>query len=61
VANINTAVERWYFEKGSWPETNLNNIEADPEYFPEGEVRCPVDGTEYKLDGTTHRVQGHAH
>jgi len=61
VANINTQVERWYFEKGSWPDDNLNDIEADPDYFPDGEVRCPVDGSEYKLDGTTHRVTGHSH
>ena len=61
VANINTQVERWHFEKGTWPEDNLNNIEADPDYFPNGEVRCPVDGSEYKIDGTTHRVKDHSH
>ena len=61
VATINAQIERWYFEKGSWPANDLNDIEADPEYFPDGEARCPVDGSEYKLDGSTHRVKDHDH
>ena len=56
-AEINSAVERWYFEKGTWPRNNLSDIAADANYFPEGIPKNPVDGTSYRLDGTTHRVQ----
>ncbi|MFP4057498.1 MAG: type II secretion system protein [Candidatus Brocadiia bacterium] len=61
VANINTQVERWFFEKGEWPKNNLSDIGADPDYFPDGLPACPVDGSAYKLDPTTQRVKGHNH
>jgi len=61
VANINTQVERWYFEKGSWPAADLSDIAADTTYFPDGITTCPVAGTAYALDATTHRVTGHSH
>ena len=60
-ASINTAVEKWYFDKGTWPLDALTDIAGDPDYFPEGIPVCPVDGTPYALDSTTHRVTGHAH
>ena len=61
VANLNTQVERWYFEKGSWPKDDLSDIAADANFFPDGIPKCPVDGSAYTLDGTTHRVSGHTH
>ncbi|MFP4057497.1 MAG: competence type IV pilus major pilin ComGC [Candidatus Brocadiia bacterium] len=61
VANINTQVERWYFEKGSWPASDLSDIGSDADYFPDGLPTCPVDGSAYALDATTHRVTGHSH
>ena len=61
IANINTQVERWYFEKGSWPAADLSDIGADSNFFPEGVATCPVDGSAYAIDATTHRVTGHAH
>ncbi len=54
-ATINAAVERWYVEKGSWPATNLSDIGADVNYFPEGVPVNPVDGSSYTLNATTHR------
>lgn len=60
-ANINTQVERWYFNNGSWPANDLSDIGADDDYFPEGIPTCPVDGSAYALSGTTHRVTGHTH
>ena len=60
-AVINTAVERWYFENGAWPADDLSDIGADPDFFPDGLPVCPVDGSDYTLNGTTHRVTGHAH
>ncbi|MFN3189043.1 MAG: type II secretion system protein [Aureliella sp.] len=56
IAEINGAVERWYFEKGTWPADNLSDIAVDTNYFPEGIPTNPVDGSAYTLDSTTHRV-----
>lgn len=56
MAEINAAVERWYFEKGSYPNLNLSDISKDVQYFPEGIPVNPVTGKAYVLDGTTHRV-----
>jgi prepilin-type N-terminal cleavage/methylation domain-containing protein len=61
VANIEVQAELWYRNKGSWPAPDLSDLSADNEYFPDGLGLCPVDGTGYTLDGTTHRVTGHEH
>jgi prepilin-type N-terminal cleavage/methylation domain-containing protein len=61
VANINKQVERWRLEKGTWPKINLSDIGADPEYFPDGIPRCPVDGSQYTLNSSGYRVTGHSH
>jgi general secretion pathway protein G len=55
-ATINAAVERWYVEKGTWPATNLSDIGADTNYFPEGLPTNPVNSTPYTISATTHRV-----
>jgi prepilin-type N-terminal cleavage/methylation domain-containing protein len=55
-AEINSAVERWYFEKGSWPANDLSDIGADTGYFPAGLPTNPVDGSAYSLNAATHRV-----
>jgi prepilin-type N-terminal cleavage/methylation domain-containing protein len=55
-ATINAAVERWYIEKGTWPATNLSDIAADTNYFPESVPTNPTDGSAYTLNATTHRV-----
>ena len=54
--DIDLAVERWYFEKGTWPADNLSDIGADTTYFPNGFPINPTNGTAYTLDSTTHRV-----
>lgn len=59
-ANINTQVERYYFEEGAWPAADLSDIGADDDYFPDGVPDCPVCGDPYTL-GANHRVTGHAH
>ncbi|MFT5524262.1 MAG: prepilin-type N-terminal cleavage/methylation domain-containing protein [Pirellulaceae bacterium] len=58
IAEINSAVERWYFEKGTWPAADLSDIIADSNYFPDGLPKNPTgDGTgTYALD-TNHRAQ----
>ena len=55
-ATINAAVERWYIDKNTWPANDLSDIEAAGNYFPERIPTNPVDGSAYKLNGTTHRV-----
>lgn len=55
-ATINSAVERWYVEKGSWPANNLSDIGTDTNYFPDGVPTNPVDSSAYTLNATTHRV-----
>jgi prepilin-type N-terminal cleavage/methylation domain-containing protein len=54
-AEINAAVERWYFNNGTWPASNLSDIGADTNYFPNGVPTNPVDGSAYTLSATTHR------
>ena len=55
-ATINAAVERWYIEKGTWPDANLKDIGADTNYFPEGVPVNPTNNSAYSLNATTHRV-----
>jgi prepilin-type N-terminal cleavage/methylation domain-containing protein len=57
IAEINSAVERWYFEKGSWPADDLSDIGKDTNYFPEGLPKNPVSGAAYSLDSTSHRAK----
>lgn len=56
-AEINSAVERWYFEKGTWPKDNLSDIGVHADYFPTGLPKNPVDDSVYELDSSTHRVK----
>ena len=56
-ATINAAVERYYVETGSWPATNLADIGANVNYFPDGLPANPVTpATPYTIDATTKRV-----
>jgi general secretion pathway protein G len=55
-ATINSAVERWYVEKATWPANNLSDIGADTNYFPDGIPTNPTDGSAYTLNAATHRV-----
>src|SRR6476661_10317821 len=49
-AEINSAVERWYFEKGTWPADNLSDIGVDNSYFPNGVPVNPTNGAAYSLN-----------
>ena len=55
-SEINSAVERWYFEKGTWPADNLSDISTDINYFPNGLPTNPTNGAAYTLNSTTHRT-----
>jgi prepilin-type N-terminal cleavage/methylation domain-containing protein len=56
IAEINSAVERWYFEKGTWPANDLSDIATDSNFFPDGVPTNPVSGAAYSLNATTHRA-----
>ncbi|HZZ73519.1 MAG TPA: type II secretion system protein [Pirellulales bacterium] len=58
---IEVEAQIWYRNKGVWPASNLSDIQADTNYFPSSLPVCPVDGTSYTLDATTHQVVGHTH
>lgn len=55
-ATINAAVERFYVDNNVWPATDLSDIAANTNYFPDGVPTNPVDGSAYTLNATTHRV-----
>lgn len=57
---INITVEQYYLHTGNWPASDLSDIAADPNYFPDGLPACPITGAHYRLDPVTHRVVGHA-
>jgi prepilin-type N-terminal cleavage/methylation domain-containing protein len=59
-AEINITVERYYLHNSAWPASDLSDIGADGDYFPDGLPTCPVSGQAYRLDAGTHRVVGHA-
>ena len=63
ISAINAQVELWRLNTGNWPSTNLNDIFASADYFPENTVNCPVlagdtpaHSAAYTLDATTRRV-----
>lgn len=60
VANINTQIEKYYFNTGNWPSADLNEMvpTTSYDYFPSGLPTCPVTTSEtYQMNATTHRVQ----
>jgi general secretion pathway protein G len=57
---INKQVEIYYFVEGTWPMDNLDDIETNYSYFPDGVPTCPVNSTSYALKiSPYHRVSGH--
>ncbi len=58
--DIEIQAELWMHNLGSWPASNLADIGADLNYFPEGLPTCPVDAAAYTIDSSG-RVIGHNH
>lgn len=54
---LNAAIERYGITTGSFPSA-LNDL-AVPSYFPEGIPVCPVSGSAYSMNSTTHRIDAH--
>jgi hypothetical protein len=59
-AEINITIEQYFMNTGNWPATDLSDIGANINYFPDGVPTCPVTGAAYRIDPTTHRLVGHA-
>ena len=56
-AEVNAAVERYFFTNGSLPaDVDALNTAT---YFPDGIPTCPVSGNAYTLNVTTKRVSIH--
>ncbi len=60
---IELQVQLYLRNAGAWPATNLSNMipPGTYTYFPSGLPVCPVDGSAYTIDATTHKVIGHTH
>lgn len=59
--DIELQAQLWYREHGVWPANDLSDIGSDARYFPGGLPTCPIDGSSYELDPSTHKVTEHAH
>jgi general secretion pathway protein G len=59
IANINTQLELYYANNGSYP-SDLSEFLNNKEYFPDGPPTCPF-GDAYELDENTNRVTPHNH
>lgn len=51
---INSAIEMYYADNGSYP-SSLTKVTENDDYFPDGAPACPLDG-DYKLSSETKRV-----
>jgi len=56
-AQISSALERYIATTGNLP-TALSDVDTD-DYFPGGIPTCPVTGSTYSLNTTTHRIESH--
>ena len=61
--DIEMQVQLYYRNENAWPATNLSDMQPPGSYayFPQGTPLCPVDGSAYTIDPTTHDVIGHSH
>ncbi|MEN0109148.1 MAG: prepilin-type N-terminal cleavage/methylation domain-containing protein [Planctomycetota bacterium] len=59
--HIHAAVERYRAVNGVWPSADLNELDGNNDYFPQGIPTCPVSGAPYTLEvtGDLYRVRGH--
>lgn len=57
---IETQVQLWRRQNGSWPSSDLSELSGLANYYPEGLPTCPVDGSAYRIDSAG-RIIGHQH
>lgn len=58
VSDINSAIEQYYLDKGSFPTTVSELV---PDYYPDVIPVCPAGGGAYTIDSTSKRVPSHSH
>lgn len=58
VSDINSAIERYNFETGTFPATLSDLV---PEHYPDAIPVCPCTGAAYSIDPTAHSVLRHSH
>jgi len=56
---LNSQIELYHSNTGTWPQFNIGEVINDPNYFPDGPPQCPFN-TPYVLD-INHRVPEHIH
>ena len=59
VSDINSAIEKYYIDQGTYPAT-INDLHDD-RYYPDVLPICPVTQQPYVIDGTKHTVLWHNH
>jgi len=60
-SNVMVQIATFYLNTGKWPKSDLSDIGANIEYFPEGLPNCPVDGSSYVFDAVKQTITGHGH
>ena len=58
VGDLNTAIELYYLENGSWPSTV---DELHPDFYPDTIPTCPVLNHAYSVDAATNRIADCGH
>lgn len=63
IGNIEVQVQQFFRDNAAWPQDNLSDMvpPGTTGYFPEGLPVCPMTGSAYTIDPTTHEVVGHDH
>lgn len=59
VALINIKADLQFIYHGVWPQS-FKEFGANPNYFPDGPVKCPF-GEDYVMNEETHHVDSHSH
>ncbi len=55
---INSQIELYYADTGSWPDT-LSDVTGNTSYFPDGAPSCPFS-VAYSMDANSYRVSTHS-
>jgi general secretion pathway protein G len=59
VRMMNSQIELYYHNEDKWPQ-NFNNLTNDPNYFPDGQPKCPFKNP-YTIHGSKHWINQHSH
>jgi hypothetical protein len=54
---ITNAVDRWYLERGAWPQDDLQDLREKSPYLGGIPTTSPLNAQPYRLDPVTHRLR----